>query len=621
MGKHKKFLKSEKAKVKLKGNKLKGPQNVTKTDFKVRKIILTDQLKNVQQIESGERKKHNITDVLARIKNSTSPEVISNLKDIILHQSEDFQKHLEAIIKSVANLSLSIEKNVRKDCFKLLDIICSQTTEFNLRPFFPILLTYLKCAMTHIKPAIQEDSLLMFDILLRNAPKLVALERDKIMPNYLDLVSKIRTENNPERTLSLQIGNKITNMKWRKSVLERLIVYLKCINSQQNENNASVEVKSFANEIVVNELAEFICNPYERRNIATMDINMPTLDRSDNFTKTLNKHESSDQIAKYVHMIMPLMFETWMELKPTNETTHVGSIPQDSAQMLKLIMDIQIELFNMIEGNVNLKQQFLKKYQDSFDKQILSNFPYVQNDDGTKRTQDNGGERCIYQNLSIALMYFQFSMRNQQRFSKYREKCFDFIEEAIMSWRNKDQEFNFLIKKLIRSLFSQEAQKIFVNDSKRIFIALVRKCNVDQTTYDPKLALVCEIFEKNQEMKQCDSDNSLLSQMVQVLAEKEFVPVYLIKTMTMLCKKGNKTIIEEIEKNALSIVKNLQKRLKISGNHLESVDSNRWKMDIANLLYWINDKDVLSKLNDLPKSDSLVSVKIDQLISMKMSAA
>ncbi|XP_070504203.1 testis-expressed protein 10 [Chironomus tepperi] len=621
MGKHKKFLKSEKAKVKLKGNKLKGPQNVTKTDFKVRKIILTEQLKNVQQIESGERKKHNINDVLARLKNSTSPEVISNLRDIILHQPEDFQKHLEAIIKSVANLSLSIEKNVRRDCFKIMDTICSQTSEFNLRPFFPILLTYLKCAMTHIKPAIQEDSLLMFDILLRNAPKLVASERDKIMPNYLDLVSKIRTENNPERTLSLQLGNKITNMKWRKSVLERLIVYLKCINSQQNESNSNVEANSFANEIVVNELAEFICNPYQRRNLPIADIEMPSLDRSDDFAKNLNKHESLDQIARYVHMIMPLMFETWMELKPTNETTHVGSIPQESAQMLKLIMDIQLELFSMIERNINLKQQFLKKYQDSFDKQILSNFPYVQNDDGSKRTQENGGERCIYQNLPIAFMFFQFSLKNQQRFSKYREKCFDFIEESILSWRNKDQEFNFLIKKLIRTLFSTESQKIFVNDSKRIFLALVRKCNVDQTTYDPKLALVCEIFEKNQDMKQGDSDSNLLSQMVSVLAEKEFVPVYLIKTMTLLCKKGNKTIIEEIEKHALKIVRNLQKRLKISGNHLDNVDNNRWKMEIANLLCWIEDKDVLMKLNELPKSDNILSVKIDQLISMKLSDA
>lgn len=61
MGKHSKFLKSEKAKVKLKGNKLKAPQNVTKTDFKVRKIIIPEQLKNVQERIPGKFKVHNIT--------------------------------------------------------------------------------------------------------------------------------------------------------------------------------------------------------------------------------------------------------------------------------------------------------------------------------------------------------------------------------------------------------------------------------------------------------------------------------------------------------------------------------------------------------------------------------
>ena len=61
MGKHKKFLKSEKAKVKLKGNKLLAAQNVTKTDFKIRKIIIPDQLKNVQQLKDvGQIKHHNV---------------------------------------------------------------------------------------------------------------------------------------------------------------------------------------------------------------------------------------------------------------------------------------------------------------------------------------------------------------------------------------------------------------------------------------------------------------------------------------------------------------------------------------------------------------------------------
>lgn len=250
MGKHRKFLKSEKAKVKLKTTKLKGPQNITKTDFKVRKIVITEQLKNVQVKEAGTRKIHSISDCLARLKNSSSAEAISNLKDIILYQADDFQKHIESIVKIVANLSLSIEKVDRKECFKILDIICTQTSEQNLRPFFPILVTFLKCAMTHIKPAIQEDSLLMLDVLLKHAPKLVADEKDNILPSYLDMVSKMRVEEKPERTLSLQLGNKITSMKWRKSVLERLIVFLKCIGSQEQDTD-KLDTSRNIREIVV----------------------------------------------------------------------------------------------------------------------------------------------------------------------------------------------------------------------------------------------------------------------------------------------------------------------------------------------------------------------------------
>lgn len=45
MTRHKKFLKSEKAKTKFKGAKLPKGLNVTKTEFKVRKIVIRDQLK------------------------------------------------------------------------------------------------------------------------------------------------------------------------------------------------------------------------------------------------------------------------------------------------------------------------------------------------------------------------------------------------------------------------------------------------------------------------------------------------------------------------------------------------------------------------------------------------
>jgi pre-rRNA-processing protein IPI1 len=47
-GRHKKFVRNEKSKVKLKAKKtvLTKAQNVTDTNFKVRKIVLREQLKN-----------------------------------------------------------------------------------------------------------------------------------------------------------------------------------------------------------------------------------------------------------------------------------------------------------------------------------------------------------------------------------------------------------------------------------------------------------------------------------------------------------------------------------------------------------------------------------------------
>lgn len=53
MSRHKKFLKSEKAKTKLKGAKLQKGLNVTKTEFKVRKIVIRDQLKEPTIIDGA----------------------------------------------------------------------------------------------------------------------------------------------------------------------------------------------------------------------------------------------------------------------------------------------------------------------------------------------------------------------------------------------------------------------------------------------------------------------------------------------------------------------------------------------------------------------------------------
>lgn len=62
MPNHKKFLKSEKAKIKMnmKGAKLPKGLNVTKTDFKVKKIVIKEQITDTHNLDGTVIRKQNI---------------------------------------------------------------------------------------------------------------------------------------------------------------------------------------------------------------------------------------------------------------------------------------------------------------------------------------------------------------------------------------------------------------------------------------------------------------------------------------------------------------------------------------------------------------------------------
>uniref|UniRef100_A0A1B0CSR9 Pre-rRNA-processing protein Ipi1 N-terminal domain-containing protein n=1 Tax=Lutzomyia longipalpis TaxID=7200 RepID=A0A1B0CSR9_LUTLO len=99
-GKHKKVLRSEKAKVKLKGAKLPKGQNITKTDFKVKKILIREQLK-----EAGDS---------------------------------------QVLQKTVGQLCLDIDKEVRRESFRCLQALFGAIDVALVEPFFDMLSSYLR---------------------------------------------------------------------------------------------------------------------------------------------------------------------------------------------------------------------------------------------------------------------------------------------------------------------------------------------------------------------------------------------------------------------------------------------------------------------------------------------
>lgn len=108
----------------------------------------------------------------------------------------------------------------------------------------------------------------------------------------------------------------------------------------------------------------------------------------------------------------------------------------------------------------------------------------------------------------------------------------------------------------------------------------------------------------------------LLPQMVRVLSDREYVPIHIIKTITTMAKQGNSSVVNVLSENIVDILKNLQKSMKIAGN--QTTKSIHWQKEIANLVYWINDKDILQKISSQNKDKSEICYYIQDIVDMKL---
>lgn len=116
---HQKFLKSEKAKVKLKAKKeLPKGTNVTNTTFKVKKIVLREQLKTAVN-EPLSNYKLSLKELLSRLQhfNTTSrKDALNGLKQLITSNGEEILNvHVGQLISGVSPLALDKEKIVSWD--------------------------------------------------------------------------------------------------------------------------------------------------------------------------------------------------------------------------------------------------------------------------------------------------------------------------------------------------------------------------------------------------------------------------------------------------------------------------------------------------------------------------
>ncbi|XP_075975516.1 testis-expressed protein 10 homolog [Anticarsia gemmatalis] len=609
---YQKFLKSEKSKTKLKSKKdLPKGTNVTKTNFKIKKIVIKEQLKKHGESEALSTRKLNVKELLSRLNHFNThsrTDALNGLKELITSHPAVLEQNLGDLVHGITPLVLNIEKIVRHESLKVLHLVLSNAENGRIDPFFDIMCTYLRSAMTHIDGRIQEDSLLFLDTLLVCTPQKVAQDFHKIIPNFLDMISKLRVDSKPGRTLTVNLGSQITSVKWRVKVLHRLQDYLNQYVKYNNINDYKEQINDTTKIFDSSKLNHYsLFNP-----ICIQQCQLSCF-------SSKNSQESAplDEVEKfkeYVDTLMPLLFETWLEVCPNvNSEKNIETVvSEDAASLLKHTLEVISLIWNLIKHfnsknpTSNILNIFSQKYRQPYTQHFVNSFPYVTNIRSKQRNTANSpfentitDPKLVEQNLEICYLFIVLNPQiNAKQHNNHILSVLNYIEKTFN--QNAHDNVNDAIVKILHAIFSginNWTRNLSLMDAlfKKIIWTYFNK-SMSSPFRQRIFSLLCKIAlnDKLNQFHERDSYIMWLANLPDILLEEE-VTAQTVDIIHKFAVRSNSTFNSVVRPKLLKIVANLP-NIKIS--EIDSNSTGYYKL--FSLLYYIKAWDTES-LNVLEK--------------------
>ncbi|CAD0201855.1 unnamed protein product [Chrysodeixis includens] len=623
---YQKFLKSEKSKTKLKSKSKDLPKgtNVTKTNFKVKKIVLKTQLNKHGETEALSTRKLNVKELLTRLNHfniHSRTDALQGLKELFTMHPEVLEQNLGELVHGITPLVLNIEKVVRHDSLKVLNLMLSKADIVRIDPFFDILCTYLRSAMTHIDGRIQEDSLLFLDTLLVCTPTKMAQDFHKIIPNFLDMISKLRVDSKPGRTLTVNLGSQITSVKWRVKVLHRLKDYLLEYVKYNHIQDSTEPVDDKTHLFDTTKMNHFsLFNPVY---IETCPVSCFSSKAIQDTTLPIDEGQ---KFTEYVDTLMPLLFETWLEVCPNanSERSMETVVSEDAALLLTHALEVVsliwllINHFDKKNPNSDIKKQFSQKYRQPYQQHFLNNFPYVTNIRSKQRGGLNNSQledtikdpKMIQQNLEICYLFILLNPYvNLRKETPLAKSVLKYITRTFNS--NSQDSVNNVIIKILHTIFSSEVNNwtktlsIMETLFNRIIWAYFNK-DMPSTFKQKIFSLLCKIAmnDKLVHFQKCEAFTNWLANLPDILLEKA-ITVQTIDIIHKFAVQNTQVFNTVIRGKLLKIIKNLP------AIEVSDVDKNGLAYyKLFSILYYIKnwDEDSLNALeiqllNNVYKND------------------
>ncbi|XP_015115858.1 testis-expressed protein 10 [Diachasma alloeum] len=595
---HQKNLKSERSKVKLKAKKpkiLPKGQNLTDTSFKVKKIIIREQLKSHELDEIVSRRKLNVKELLTRLQHHNSAvrqEAIKELKEILQnYPPELLSSHLNALLQGISSLALDKERDIRRDTLRVLSLVLSPLSSDQLSPFSEILVSYLRCAMTHINPSIKEDSLAFLDVLVHSCPFLVSRNARKILPNFLDMISS-HNHTSTSRQLTTTLSSRNTAIKWRVKVLQRLSsIFNSIINDLRSQKNLKrhSEVRKILVDDDTNCLSFFWGNNLDICNIGA--------DEDEGVLGGAGFSE--DDFKRYVKVLVPLMMDSWVEVRPKEVEAEGGSLlSQEAVEMLRVIVKIFMNFLDILEvfDGEEVSEWFGGEVSEGFAKFFGEGFPYgavKRVERGRKRQGDFGeGDEVgvLQENLGVGVVLAGIVGRRPlgELEREGLEGVVQYVCERLRNWSSNDAPALPILSNFLRILFLKASKNLYGNG---VNLGNILRGTISAACRQPKRELQNHLFgilgdivldHRLNELQRESSFKNFVKTLPDLLLN-ENIHDNTIQMLNRAVLQHGTWIRGELAKKQDQIIENA-KRIEIIG----SPDDKESRLMICNLLHFLD---------------------------------
>ncbi|KAF5284922.1 hypothetical protein FQA39_LY16877 [Lamprigera yunnana] len=421
----KKVKKAEKSKVKLKTTLKHKTQflpkggNVTKTNFKLKPIVVQEQLKHKGIGELLTSRKLSFKDLLTRLKHHNvkvrcdgCEGLLELIKDVPQHVLE---VHLHAVLLGISKLFSDKEYKVRRQAVRVINDLLRKVTTQKLTPFFEVLVLHTKHAMTDLDVGVQEDSLLLIDAYVRHVPKLIANWHMPLFFNLVQLISKMRGQSST-RILNTELGYSTTTTNWRIKVLHQFQALLKIVVKEQKAAVATSSIVPTSRYVPL----------------------YKGLLGSETFSMKEDKVQE-DYVIVHIDTLLGLLNDVWSEVLPTKQDNFETTIlDYDSSRVLNCCINVYYLLWIYVNKNrkTQKKQNFYHK-NNRFFNNILTFFPYQQKLTSVPKAIEHDSDvkiepKMVKENLLICLIYALLykNLRHSACFEK-ADNVLDYINMVL----------------------------------------------------------------------------------------------------------------------------------------------------------------------------------------------